>query len=425
MVLMKTAFILASLLLASPVAAATFPPLNNKPVVDAANIIPDDREAALMQRLYDIKKQSGHEVAVVTVPDLEGAEIEEYALDAFNSYGLGTRDGDDGVLFIIAPNEHRDRIEVGDGLQGLLTDGETSRINDGMVVPMFKDGDYPGGIELGVEEIAKVITPLTPAQLMVKQRADAQAASRRAATMATFKDGLMVIGGILAGIAAMFGLVKLATLPKRRRLERERLARVAAEAKRREEQRVENARLAAIAREEQLEQDRLDAIETERRRKEHERRETERRRIAEEARLAQVEKERVERVNMLAAMTPVAREAFLQKERDDAERERLAEIERRRQAEIKRQQQAVIDAERQRQQAIRDAERRREEDRQREQQRRDDDAAASRRRSEEAAAAAASASTWSSPSPSPSPSPSIDFGGGGGTASGGGDSGSW
>jgi uncharacterized protein len=424
---MKTAFILASLLLASPVAAATFPPLNNKPIVDAANIIPDDREAALMQRLYDIKKQSGHEVAVVTVPDLDGAEIEEYALDAFNSYGLGTRDGDDGVLFIIAPKEHRDRIEVGDGLQGLLTDAESSRINDGMVVPMFKDGDYPGGIELGVEEIAKVITPLTPltpAQLLVKKRAEAEAASRHAARVAGFKDFSLTIGAILASIAGMFGLVKLVTLPKRRRLERERVAKLAAEEKAREEQRAENIRLAEVAREARRKQDNLDRIENERKQKEAQRREDERRRVAEAERVAKIEKARVERETMLAAMTPTVREAFLQKERDDAERERLAAAERHRLAEIKRQQQEAIDAERRREQAVRDAARRREEEQQAAERRRADEEAASRRRSEEYAAAAA-ASSYSSSSSSSSYSSSSDFGGGGGSASGGGDSGSW
>jgi uncharacterized protein len=141
------------------------PPLNGHPVVDSANIIPDADEAALNTKLLNIEKRSKHQVAVLTVPDMGGYEIEQYSINAARFYGLGSLDGDDGILITVAPNQHKTRIEIGRGLVVMLTDAQAGDIIRSDMIPAFRTKDYVGGINAGVNDIANVIVPLTPQQL--------------------------------------------------------------------------------------------------------------------------------------------------------------------------------------------------------------------------------------------------------------------
>jgi uncharacterized protein len=234
------------------------PPMNNHPVVDAANIIPDADEAALTTKLLNIKARSHHEVAVLTVPSLGGYDIDEYSLNAARFYGLGSQDADDGVLVTVAPNEHKVRIEVGRGLTQMLTDGSSGLIIEEDMVPQFKAGDYVAGINAGVDDIAGKIVPMTPAQLMAKQRADAEAAARSQARWASFKDfmGYVFSMFILGGLG--FVGYRTATAPRRKR-EREERERQEAEIRRDYEERqreVEAARARVAERARQAEAER-------------------------------------------------------------------------------------------------------------------------------------------------------------------------
>jgi uncharacterized protein len=166
------AFLLA-IFCASTASAQTFPPLAGEPVVDAANLLDPAQEAALNAKLKGIQASTGHQLAVATIPSLEGRDIADYGYRLLRTWALGTKEKDDGVILIIAPNERRTRIEVGYGLEPVLTDAYSSVIINSVIIPRFKGGDYPGGIDAGVDAIAQQIK-LTPEEA-AKRAAQAQA----------------------------------------------------------------------------------------------------------------------------------------------------------------------------------------------------------------------------------------------------------
>jgi len=141
------------LTLTSPaLAEPSFPPLTGR-VVDAANIIPPDVEARLTQKLEALDTQSHRQVVVATLPSLQGYEISDYGYQLGRAWGIGSKEKNDGALLIVAPSERKVRIEVGYGLEGVLTDGLSSLIIQQQILPRFKAGDMPGGIEAGTDAI--------------------------------------------------------------------------------------------------------------------------------------------------------------------------------------------------------------------------------------------------------------------------------
>jgi uncharacterized protein len=106
----------------------------------------------------EVRKSTGAEIAVVTVPSLDGMSVEEYAVRLFKKWGIGQKGKDNGVLFLIAPKERKTRIEVGYGLEPVITDGRAGEIIRKTAIPFFKQGDYDQGILQGTREIAALIT---------------------------------------------------------------------------------------------------------------------------------------------------------------------------------------------------------------------------------------------------------------------------
>lgn len=133
-------------------AAPAFPALTGR-VVDAANILPPETEISLSARLQQLETATGRQLVVATLPDLQGYEIEEYGNRLFRAWGLGSKEENDGALFLIAPTERKVRIEVGYGLEGVLTDALSSVIIQRAVLPSFKAGDMPGGVVAGTDAI--------------------------------------------------------------------------------------------------------------------------------------------------------------------------------------------------------------------------------------------------------------------------------
>ena len=132
--------------------AQTFPPLSGR-VVDAAHILPTDVTARLEQKLAQLDSQSQRQLVVATVPDLEGYDIADYANRLFRTWKLGDKARNDGVLLLIAPKERKLRIEVGYGMEGVVTDGLSFLIIRDQITPKFKAGDLPGGIEAGTDAL--------------------------------------------------------------------------------------------------------------------------------------------------------------------------------------------------------------------------------------------------------------------------------
>ena len=138
-------------------AAANFPALTGR-VVDQAQVLSAAERADLEGKLAGLESKSGIQLVVATVSSLDGEEIEPYANALFRAWKLGEAKKNNGVLFLIAPKEHRVRIEVGYGLEGTLTDATSSLIIANAAAPRFKAGDYNGGVARGVDDIITVLT---------------------------------------------------------------------------------------------------------------------------------------------------------------------------------------------------------------------------------------------------------------------------
>lgn len=142
---------------ATTMAAPQFPALTGR-VVDDAGIIPPEVEVSLDQKLADLEAKTTDQFVVVTLKSLGGYEIADYGYQLGRAWAIGQKDKNNGVLLIVAPNEHAVRIEVGYGLEGDLTDAVTRLIIENAILPKFKAGDLSGGIVAGADDVIKVLT---------------------------------------------------------------------------------------------------------------------------------------------------------------------------------------------------------------------------------------------------------------------------
>jgi uncharacterized protein len=150
---MHAGFSIILLLLSLTVQAAPqFPPLSGR-VVDEAGLLSAQTESTLSGRLAGFEQNSGTQVVVVTLKSLQGYSIEEYGYQLGRHWGIGQKGENNGVLFIVAPNERKVRVEVGYGLEGVLTDAISHSIIQNAVLPNFKANDYARGIVQGADAI--------------------------------------------------------------------------------------------------------------------------------------------------------------------------------------------------------------------------------------------------------------------------------
>ncbi len=206
----RVAAALLALLLLVPAlafAAPKFPPLTGR-VVDDANLLSPAAEAKLTDELAALESQTGHQVVVATVPDLQGYEIEEYGYQLLRTWGVGREKEDDGVILLVAPTERKVRIEVGYGLEPVLTDALSSVIIRRDILPAFKTGDFEAGIVGGAGAIVRQVG-LPPEEA---QAAAARAAAERQAATDEGGGGLVValfvifvVFWLLSGVMRAFG----------------------------------------------------------------------------------------------------------------------------------------------------------------------------------------------------------------------------
>jgi len=145
---------------AAPQAFATvpsFPERGRSAVVDAAGVIPDGAEAALEARLVAWNRSTGHQLVVATVPSLQGREIQDYSIGLLRHWRLGRAGANDGIILLLAPNERQVRIEVGYGLEPVLTDARTSLIIREAIRPRLRAGDLDGALTAGAERIIQAV----------------------------------------------------------------------------------------------------------------------------------------------------------------------------------------------------------------------------------------------------------------------------
>src|SRR5687767_4136324 len=126
-------------------------------VTDQTGTLSDAQRQSLEERLRAFEASKGSQVAVLLVPTVGTEVIEDFAGRVADSWQLGRKGVDDGVLFVVAMKERRMRIHTGRGIQGSLTDAASKRIVSEIVSPRFRAGDFPGGVQAGVEAIIKAI----------------------------------------------------------------------------------------------------------------------------------------------------------------------------------------------------------------------------------------------------------------------------
>jgi uncharacterized protein len=161
-------------------AAPRFPVLTGR-VVDEAGLLSPQDIAALDQELAALEQKSTDQLAVVTLKSLQGYPIEDFGYQLGRHWGIGQKDKNNGVLLIVAPNERKVRIEVGYGLEPILTDALTRIIIENAILPQFRRGDYVAGIKAGVRDIRDVLL------------GDAEAVKERARKNTAAPDAMQII----------------------------------------------------------------------------------------------------------------------------------------------------------------------------------------------------------------------------------------
>jgi len=150
------ALLIAALLAVAQLFALEVPYLASR-VNDEADLLGPEAEQRLESTLGTLERETGAQVAVLTIPSLEDEVLEDFSIRVVEQWKLGRAGVDDGVLLLVARDDRKLRIEVGYGLEGALPDVVARRIIDEIIVPELRNGDFEGGIEAGVAALAGVI----------------------------------------------------------------------------------------------------------------------------------------------------------------------------------------------------------------------------------------------------------------------------
>ncbi len=164
-------------------------------VSDYANMIPPEAATRLEQKLAGFERETSNQIAVLTIPSLQGDTIDQFAIRVAEQWKLGQQGKDNGVLLIIAQAERKVRIEVGMGLQGVLPDITANRIIREVMRPYLKSGNFDQGIDVGVDAIM--------AATKGEFKAAPQDAARRPARKKTSYTTIFLIVVVAAAICGM------------------------------------------------------------------------------------------------------------------------------------------------------------------------------------------------------------------------------
>jgi uncharacterized protein len=166
------------LFFAAPVSAQTFPQLTGR-VVDNAHLLTPAQVVDLTTKSEALEAQTKRQFVVATVPSLEGRSVEDYGYKLGRAWGIGQKGKNDGVILLVAPNEHKVRVETGYSATVFLTDAMSGIIIRNSILPYFKQSppDYGAGIEAGADQIIKQMSlPPEEAQKNVAAAEQAQQA---------------------------------------------------------------------------------------------------------------------------------------------------------------------------------------------------------------------------------------------------------
>ncbi|TFV74206.1 YgcG family protein [Bradyrhizobium frederickii] len=154
----RIVFVIALLLaLAFPASADVAVPQLTGRVVDQTGTLSSADIASLSQKLQDFEARKGSQIAVLIVPTTQPETIEQFSIRVADAWKIGRKKVDDGAILVVAKNDRHLRIEVGYGLEGVLTDVTSRRIIDEDISPKFRSGDFAAGIGAGVDRMMRVI----------------------------------------------------------------------------------------------------------------------------------------------------------------------------------------------------------------------------------------------------------------------------
>jgi uncharacterized protein len=147
----------ALVLLLFPLAWSLDVPTLRGRVNDYANVLQSSQTQALEAQLAQLERDTGHQVAVLTVPTLDGEDIEGFSIRVAENWKIGKKGYDNGAILVVAVKDRRLRLEVGYGLEGVLPDAIAKQVTADYIVPHFRQQDYAGGIVAGIAAVDKVI----------------------------------------------------------------------------------------------------------------------------------------------------------------------------------------------------------------------------------------------------------------------------
>jgi uncharacterized protein len=169
-------------------------------VVDEAGLLSAAARQRIDAELAALERDSGDQVAVLVLQSLDGEPLEEYSVKVAQTWKLGQKGKDNGILLLISRDDRKLRIEVGYGLEGTLTDLRSNEIVDQVIRPRFQQGDFDGGVEQGVDAIVEVLHGQPPPARPAAPAAGAMPIGAR-----------IVFGLIFLVVVGVFSMVALAT----------------------------------------------------------------------------------------------------------------------------------------------------------------------------------------------------------------------
>ena len=151
-----------SLVVPETFADVAIPPVAR--VTDLTGTLSAEQQASLERTLADFEASKGSQIAVLMLPSTKPEEIEQYSIRVADAWKLGRKGVDDGILVLVAKDDHRFRFEVGRGLEGAVTDIDTYRIGAEYLQPRFRAGDYYGGLKGALDKLIGLVNgePLPP-----------------------------------------------------------------------------------------------------------------------------------------------------------------------------------------------------------------------------------------------------------------------
>lgn len=168
-------------------------------VTDQAGVLQPEQRASLESRLAALEQEKGSQIAILTVPTTQPETIEQYGIRVAESWQLGRKGVDDGLLILLAMDDRTMRIEVGYGLEGVIPDAVAKRVIAEIMTPYFRQGDFYGGLDAAVTQLSALVAgePLPPP---AKQKA----ASSIGDTLPLLLFATIAVGGVLRAVFGRF-----------------------------------------------------------------------------------------------------------------------------------------------------------------------------------------------------------------------------